>query len=172
MTGLAARAGVWGTEIRPSVATADAIEVAMTTEELVITIGGDPFPAISGNARLTLLESGARLDRDPMAIVRTWLDSGGAFQVEEMHLAVARVRAEISGPMVLELDGTLSGVLTIRYSGVEDLPSWWRRFFRGRPTWRRPLPGRSSRCRGRSERASRSNMRRAGTSGTGPSITA
>ena len=121
MTGLAARAGVWGTDLRPSAATANAIEVAMTTEELVITIGGDPFPAISGNARLTLLDSGARLDRDPMAIVRTWLNSGGAFQVEELHLAVARVRAEISGPMVLELDGTLSGVLTIRYSGVEDL---------------------------------------------------
>jgi hypothetical protein len=120
VTGLAARAGVWGTELRPS-ATAEAIEVALTTDELVITIDGNPFPAISGNARLTLLESGAQLDQDPMGIVRTWLTAGGAFQVEELHLAVGRVRADISGPMVLELDGTLTGELTIRYSGVEDL---------------------------------------------------
>ena len=121
VTGLAARAGNLGTELRPSPSRPEAIEIAVNANELVITIDGEAFPALTGGTRLTLIGSGAELDRDPMAILRTWLRAGGQFQIEEMNLNVGRLQATVSGPMVLELDGTLTGDLTIRYSGQEDL---------------------------------------------------
>lgn len=117
-----AQAQQWGTEIRPATGEADAIRLVLSAEDLIVTLGADIYPQLSGLATLTLLQSGDRLDRDPMEVVRTWLTAGGAFRVEHMYLTSGAVEAEVTGNMVLELDGTLSGTLDVRYTGEEDLP--------------------------------------------------
>ena len=117
-----AAAVAWSTEIRPARDNDNSLHVVLTAEELVVTIGGDSYPRLSGTASLTMLDTGGGLDRGPDAIIGAWLGAGGAFDVDHMALTSGNLVAEITGPMTLEIDGTLSGALVVRYSGEEDLP--------------------------------------------------
>lgn len=116
-----AQATNWGTEVRPA-DVADALRLVLTAEDFVLTLDGAPYPSLSGTASLTLLGAGQRLDRDPVAIFIDWLAAGGTIRIEHASLASGTVNADVSGSLVLERDGTLSGSIAVLYSGEEDLP--------------------------------------------------
>lgn len=116
-----AQATTWGTEVRPA-EVADALRVVLTATDFILTLDGAPYPNLSGTASLTLLGAGQRLDRDPVAIFLDWLAAGGNIRIEHAALASGTVNADVSGNLVLELDGTLSGSIAVLYSGEEDLP--------------------------------------------------
>jgi hypothetical protein len=115
----AATADAWGTELRPADGDDTAFRVNLSTSNLVIQLGGNTYPSVSGTAALTILDSGNRVDRDPAAIVGDWLAAGGAFRIDDMVLTSGDVVAEFIGPMTLEIDGTLSGEVTLRYYGTQ-----------------------------------------------------
>lgn len=112
----------WTTRIEPADDRDDALRAWLSTEELVINLGGAPYPAVSGTATLTLMDTGGTLNADPAETARDWLRTGGSFYVDASRLTSGTVVAEITGPLVLELDGTFSGEVTVRYRGEEDLP--------------------------------------------------
>lgn len=116
-----ATADAWTTELREAEGP-DAMRVFLSTSNLMINIDGRIYPSLSGTATLTILESGGKLDRLPATMIGEWLATGGAFEVDHMALSSGRLTAEITGEGVLEVDGTLTGAITVRYSGAEDLP--------------------------------------------------
>jgi hypothetical protein len=118
-----AHARQWGTEIRPAAGEDGAIQLALLADNLVVTHAAEVFPTLSGTARLRLHDAGSRLDRAPLEIVRTWLAAGGAVTIEHLHLSSGAVNAEATGRLVLNLDGTVSGDVDVRYTGEEDLPA-------------------------------------------------
>ncbi len=117
----AATADAWTTEIRPADGDDDAFRVGLSANNLVVQLGSDTYPSVSGTATITVLNSGNRVDRDPAAIMGDWLAAGGAFTIDDMVLTSGDVVAEFTGPMTLEVDGTLSGDVSLRYYG-NDLP--------------------------------------------------
>lgn len=118
-----ATADVWTTEIDPA-EEVNALRVLLGTSNLKIQIGGRVYPSLSGTATLTVLDSGSRFDRLPAVMIGDWLVTGGAFRIEHMALSSGNLNAEITGTGVLEVDGTLTGNVTLRYSGEEDLPQF------------------------------------------------
>lgn len=116
-----AAAAAWGTEVAPS-SEEEAIRLVLSAESLVVTIGTEAYPTVSGVTSMTLNGFGDTLDRTPERLIGDWLAAGGNFHVDHMDLASGDVVAEVTGPMRLEIDGTLSGNLVVRYSGEEDLP--------------------------------------------------
>jgi len=117
-----ASANAWGTEIRPA-AEDGAIRLTLSAEELVVAIGGEAYPSVSGTASMTLTGFGDRLDRAPDRLIGDWLAAGGNFHVDHMDLSSGDVVADVTGPMRLDIDGTLSGNLVVQYSGAHDLPT-------------------------------------------------
>lgn len=117
-----AAATAWGTEIRPAAAEG-ALRLVLSAEDLVITIGSEDYPTISGTAAVTLAGFGDRIDRTPERMIGDWLRAGGALEVTHMDLESGDVVAEVNGPLTLAVDGTFSGTLTIRYLGEQDLPT-------------------------------------------------
>ncbi len=124
----AATADAWETAIRAADGDANAFHVALSTSNLVVQLGSDTYPAVSGTATLTVLNSGSSIDRAPASIAGDWLAAGGAFHIDDMVLTSGDVVAEFTGPMNLEVDGTLSGDVTLRYYG-NDLPVLIRAIF-------------------------------------------
>ncbi|MHA1559276.1 MAG: DUF2125 domain-containing protein [Alphaproteobacteria bacterium] len=118
-----ATADVWMAEVQAA-GQADALRVVLATSNLMIEIGGRVYPSLSGTATLTVIDSGGRFNRLPSVMIGDWLVAGGAFQVEHMALSSGNLNAEITGDGVLEVDGTLTGNVTLRYSGEEDLPQF------------------------------------------------
>lgn len=124
----AATADAWGTAIRGAGGDGNAFLVTLSTTNLVVQLGQDAYPSVSGTASLTVLNSGSRIDRDPALIAGDWLAAGGTFRIDDMVLTSGDVVAEFTGPMNLEIDGTLSGDVTLRYYG-NDLPILIRAIF-------------------------------------------
>ena len=118
-----ATADVWTTEVEAAT-DANALRVLLATSNLNIEIGGRIYPSLSGTATLTVIDSGSRFDRLPSVMIGDWLETGGAFRVDHMALLSGNLNAEITGDGVLEVDGTLTGNVTLRYSGEEDLPQF------------------------------------------------
>lgn len=118
-----ATADIWTTEIEAAVE-ADALRVLLATSNLNIEIGGRVYPSLSGTATLTVIDSGSRFNRLPSVMIGDWLVAGAAFRIEHMALTSGNLNAEVTGEGVLEVDGTLSGNVTLRYSGEEDLPQF------------------------------------------------
>ncbi|MCW5696222.1 MAG: DUF2125 domain-containing protein [Bauldia sp.] len=112
----------WTTRIEPAPERDDALRAWLSTEALVVDLGGSLYPSLSGTATLTLMDTGGTLNADPAATARNWLRTGGSFHIDASRLTSGTVVAEITGPLVLELDGTFSGEVTVRYRGEEDLP--------------------------------------------------
>lgn len=118
-----ATADQWATEIHAA-EEAEAMRVLLSTENLMIEIDGRFYPSLSGTATLTIVDIGSVIDRLPAVMLGDWLGAGGAFRVDHMALTSGRLTAEITGEGVLELDGSLSGAIVLRYSGEEDLPQF------------------------------------------------
>jgi len=112
----------WTTRIEPADDRDDALRAWLSSEALVVELGGGRYPAVSGTATLTLMDTGGTLNADPTETARDWLAHGGSFHVDASRLTSGAVVAEITGPLVLEIDGTFSGEVTVRYRGEEDLP--------------------------------------------------
>lgn len=116
-----AHAEAWGTKVRPATGETNAIRLELSADALVVNLRDELFPELSGLARVTLLDSGDELNRNPIEVFRTWLRAGGRLRVDEAHLTSGAVEADITGPLGLAADGTLSGDLIVRYTGEEDL---------------------------------------------------
>src|SRR5690606_34863655 len=80
------------------------------------------YPSLSGSGTLVLIDSGDMIGTDPMGVASRWLTDGGQFEIEAMALTSGDVTAHIVGQAVLEIDGTLTGDLHVRYAGERDLP--------------------------------------------------
>lgn len=117
-----AAARVWGTELQPA-SEAGALRLVLLADGLVITIGADDYPAVSGTMALTLNGFGDQIDRAPEQLIGDWLRAGGAFEISHMDLESGDVLAEVNGPLTLGVDGTVSGNLVVRYLGEDDLPT-------------------------------------------------
>ena len=96
---------------------------SFSAADLIIAFGGDAFPEMSGTANLTVLGAGNRIDGDPARILGRWLDAGGDFQIDFLTVTSGDVLAEITGPMSLGRNGSLTGRVMVRYVGQEDLPT-------------------------------------------------
>lgn len=116
-----ARAGQWGSELRPATGEADSLRLVLSADDLVMTLGTVAFPELSGEATIILLGSGDQINRNPLDVFRAWLRAGGHLEVDHALLTSGAVEADIRGPLTLGADGTLSGDLTVRYTGQEDL---------------------------------------------------
>lgn len=116
-----AAANAWGTEIEPA-AEEGALRLLLSAEDLVIIIGSETYPSFSGATSLILNGIGDQIDRAPDVLIGDWLRNGGTFQIERMDITSGDVVADVTGPMTLNVDGSLSGNLIVRYSGEEDLP--------------------------------------------------
>jgi hypothetical protein len=118
-----ANAAAWSTQVRPAVREQPALHVVVSAADLNIAFGGDAFPEMSGTANLTLLGAGNRIDGDPARILGRWLGAGGDFQIDFLTVTSGDVLAEITGPMSLGRNGSLTGRVMVRYVGQEDLPT-------------------------------------------------
>lgn len=117
-----AAANQWGTGIEPA-SEDGALRLLLSAENLVITIGNEAYPMFSGASSLLLNGIGDQIDRAPDALIGDWLRNGGTFQIEQMDIISGDVVADVTGPMTLNIDGSLSGNLVVRYSGEDDLPT-------------------------------------------------
>jgi hypothetical protein len=117
-----ATAAAWSTQIQPATGGEPAFHVVLSAVDLVIAFGGDAFPQMSGTATLTMHGAGDRIDRLPTDVLADWLRAGGTFDIDDLTVRSGDVLADITGPMTLGLNGSLSGEVVVRYSGEQDLP--------------------------------------------------
>lgn len=118
----AAAANIWTTDVHAANDDPNSMRVLLSANNLRIELDGVAYPSLTGDATLTVFESGDRFDRLPAVMMGDWLVSGGAFRIDHMSLSSGDLIAEITGSMQLEIDGTLSGNVLLRYAGDEDLP--------------------------------------------------
>jgi hypothetical protein len=118
-----ATAAAWSTQMQPAAGGEPAFHLVLSAVDLVIAFGGDAFPQMSGTATLTLHGAGDRIDRLPSDVLADWLRAGGAFDIDDLTVRSGDVLADITGPMKLGLNGSLTGEVVVRYSGEQDLPT-------------------------------------------------
>lgn len=105
-----------------SVAAADtepnAIRLDFATDGLRL----GPLPSVDGEGTVHFLDAGAAIGPDVGQLVSSWFAAGAHMRLEQTRVTAGRLTVWAEGPLSLEDDGTLSGQLTVRYSGRDGLP--------------------------------------------------
>jgi len=83
---------------------------------------GEKLPALAGAVDLSALKFGGTLGTDPMQAVRAWVAGGGAMDLTRLTLFLGSASVSASGPLTLSSSGLLSGTLTVRVVGIDQLP--------------------------------------------------
>lgn len=107
--------------LTPDAGTPDALRLDLTADRLSLGGPDGPFPRLSGEGTVTLLGAGEAIGTNPGDMIARWLAAGGRFTVKQARLAAGDVTAWAEGPMAMDADGALTGELTVRFQGREQL---------------------------------------------------
>jgi hypothetical protein len=80
------------------------------------------LPPFDTEARITALNFGPALGSDPSRTFATWLAGGGAMRVDQLSFTIGRTSIAANGTLSISKEGLLSGVLTLRFAGLDALP--------------------------------------------------
>jgi hypothetical protein len=83
---------------------------------------GQKLPVLAGAVDLSALKFGRSLGTDPRAALRAWIGRGGGIDLTRLTLFLGPASVSASGPLTLSSAGLLSGTLTVRLVGLEQLP--------------------------------------------------
>jgi hypothetical protein len=84
---------------------------------------GDALPPMAIDADLTALDFGSTLGTDPGRTVTAWLADGGEVRVDRLTVAMGDAAAGATGRLAVSADGLLSGELTLRLRGLDQIPA-------------------------------------------------
>jgi hypothetical protein len=84
---------------------------------------GDALPAMAIDADVTALDFGGSLGTDPGRTFAAWLADGGEMKVDRLTVAMGEVAAGATGSLSISADGLLSGNLTMRLAGLDQIPA-------------------------------------------------
>jgi hypothetical protein len=87
----------------------------------VVPNDGRVIPPVSGEARVTALDFGSTLGKDPKEKVLAWLRAGGSANVEKLRFVVGETSVDASGTVSVSSEGLLSGNLILRLRNPDGL---------------------------------------------------
>jgi hypothetical protein len=94
--------------------------IAASGERLGVSLArGGTLPAIDLEARLTALDVGPSLGRDPGRTLIRWLRAGGTAEIEQLRIAATGAVLDAEGTLTLSSDGVISGALVLRFVNLE-----------------------------------------------------
>jgi hypothetical protein len=101
----------------------DDYRLAVSARDVVIEpASGQKLPVLAGAVDLSALKFGRSLGTDPAQAIHTWIGKGGAIDLTRLTLFLGPASVSASGPLTLAPDGLLSGTLTVRLVGLDQLP--------------------------------------------------
>jgi hypothetical protein len=80
---------------------------------------GSTFPEVDGEARLTAVDVGPSLGRDPARTFLAWLRKGGTVNIDRLKIAAAGAIVAVNGSLTLSPTGLLSGTVLIRFNDIK-----------------------------------------------------
>jgi hypothetical protein len=102
---------------------ADDYRLAGSARDVVIeATSGQKLPVLAGAVDLSALKFGGTLGTDPTQAIRAWVAKGGAMDLTRLTLFLGPASVSASGPLTLSSKGLLSGTLTVRLVGLDQLP--------------------------------------------------
>jgi hypothetical protein len=101
----------------------DDYRLTVSARDVVIEpASGRQLPVLAGAVDLSALKFGRSLGTDPVQAIRAWIGKGGAIDLTRLTLFLGPASVSASGPLTLAADGLLSGTLTVRLVGLDQLP--------------------------------------------------
>jgi hypothetical protein len=104
--------------VAPASGETDAIKLDFVADSLRL----GPLPSLSGEGTVHFLGAGSAIGPDVGALISSWLRAGARMQIANTRLAAGKLTVWADGPLSVEDDGSLSGQLTVRFTGSEGLP--------------------------------------------------
>ena len=108
--------------LRPNPEVPADFDVALTVSDMLTTRFGGELPTMDLRLLATAGNVGEALGFDPEMLIRTWLDNGGALDVESARFSSLGFSANASGPVTISEDGLVSGKVRLEISGMEKFP--------------------------------------------------
>ncbi|MBN8994191.1 MAG: DUF2125 domain-containing protein [Rhizobiales bacterium] len=103
--------------------TGDDYRVTGSARDLVIEpANGQKLPVLAGAVDLSALKFGRTLGTDIKQTLRSWIANGGGIDLTRLTLFLGAASVSASGPLTLSSAGLLSGTLTVRIVGMDQLP--------------------------------------------------
>ncbi len=114
--------GHWQGSLEQADGDAAGLRLVFDAADLQVADGaGALLPAVSSDGRVTLLGAGPITSADFGGMLAAWSAGGGAMEVERLAFATGEVGFAVAGPLTLSPEGLLSGALTIRIFGTDQL---------------------------------------------------
>jgi hypothetical protein len=102
----------------------DGYRLAASASDIIVEqTSGQALPSLSGSLDVTAEHFGGALGTDPRGRLADWVAKGGAVKVDRLVLTAGPVTAQASGKLTLSPSGLLSGTLTVRLFGLEQVPA-------------------------------------------------
>ncbi len=108
--------------LRPNPEVGADFDVALNLNEILTTRLGKLLPEMDLALLATARNVGEALGFDPDQLLRNWLASGGALDIEQLNFSSLGFIANASGPVSISQDGSVSGQVKLEITGIDNLP--------------------------------------------------
>lgn len=107
--------------VRPSEAEPTNFDIAFDAQNIVVSRADRALPSIRLSLLASALEVGEAIDFDVETLLYTWIESGGAMEIQSAQFESLGFTAKASGPINISVDGLLSGKVKVELLNLEKL---------------------------------------------------